>query len=432
MTNYYVAKSGNNSTGRDWAHAWNELNQIGGRHFPEAIRFGWLEEHIPLSWLQQNQEHPGAQIYVKRVLGSDAVPVSAVGWSSSFDSQIIINPSTSTNAGILWGSGTDGVGSYVTIDGRLDTGTSCGIRSNVANGNVGGALKFDTGCTGVVVNYVDAAGPAGTGSFTYSSNACALYCYYNVGRGNIINPTFNYCRFHGAVNAVLLGVHLGATFYECKFYDVSVQNSGTYHGNLCYMGQSTTPVTFIGCNFTNWDSEGILMKSLPQTAICINCIWHDQATVSTGRAIQTKDTTHTVLMYNNTIVNCTYGLLSDVASSGSFGTGSQQRNNIYYQLTSNGDGYITDSDYTFTNAGSATGSNSVVNGSNPFVNNTGQNYVLIGTIGSTYPVQKGINLSNQFQYDAAGLLRKLASNQNWDIGAFEYPESAPTTPASVV
>ena len=325
----YVRKGaiGANS-GRNWSDAWNELGQIPWKSIAPGDTIWIAGGEYSTALTPTASGTAEKRIFVKRVRATDPIPVSALGWDNSFDSQVLINPRIPTNPGIAWVTGIDGKGSYVTIDGRLDTGTSCGIKVNVGDGAVAGAVKIDTGNTGVVVRFVDMAGPGGQTPFTYSSNISALYAFSHTGRGRITSPTFESCRIHGAVNCVKLNSN-GATFLRCKFYDVVVKNSLKYHGNVVYTSESSGCLVFAYNEVWNWDSEGILLKNTPQTWQIYDNVFHDSFRSGYGRVLEAKDAAHTVIFHDNVVTNTWASYRADSESKGAFTSASRSYNNTF-------------------------------------------------------------------------------------------------------
>jgi putative Ig domain-containing protein/Ig-like domain-containing protein len=420
--NYYVSKGaigGNN--GANWTNAWNELDQIAWGSILPGDNIWIAGGTYSTQLIPMAEGSPGNTINIMRVLSKDLVPVAAPGWNPAFDSQVVINPSTSTNPGIGWTSGEDKMGSYVTINGRLDTGTSCGIQVNVANGSTGGAVKMDTGNSGVVLQYVDIAGPGESTPFTYTSNLSALYAVVIAGRGTIYDASFLNCRIHGAVNGALIGGVVGISFEHCKFYDDSVQNAATYHPNVLYSTGSTGTLIFAYNEVWNWDNEGIFLKNTPQTWYIYENLFHDS--VGAGRALQADNTSHTVFFYANTLVNLQFAYLGDTGSGGTFSSSSQSRNNIYWNVPGGPTG-IADEDYGFTDATYLTGHNAIINGSNPFLDYALEDYRIVSSLGATSPRSRGLSLPSQYGPDLDWNIRP-ANPLPWDIGAFQFVTVAP-------
>ncbi|HLC79904.1 MAG TPA: hypothetical protein VJG83_05805, partial [archaeon] len=90
--NFYVSKIGNNSDGLSWASAWNEMNQINWNSINPGDTIWLAAGTYTTSLSPRASGTTGNLIYIKRVLSTDTAPVNSPGWSSSFDSQVIIAP----------------------------------------------------------------------------------------------------------------------------------------------------------------------------------------------------------------------------------------------------------------------------------------------------------------------------------------------------
>src|SRR3979411_2392721 len=115
---WYVNKSAaSGSTGSDWNNAWTDLSKInwssvspGDTIYVAGGSYGYF-----------NVEKSGtalAPITIRRVRASDAIPVLSAGWKSAFDSQVVQTvPKGHTGIYI-----SQGIGSFLTIDGRVNAG----------------------------------------------------------------------------------------------------------------------------------------------------------------------------------------------------------------------------------------------------------------------------------------------------------------------
>src|SRR5260370_24736721 len=90
-TNWYVLKgaAGSNNV-TSWTNAWNEMNQI---NF-STVACGdtiWLAGGTYTTTLAVNKTCTSSTVLnINRVLSTDAVPVAATGWNTSFDNQVAI------------------------------------------------------------------------------------------------------------------------------------------------------------------------------------------------------------------------------------------------------------------------------------------------------------------------------------------------------
>lgn len=409
MANWYVLKSASGSnSGSDWTNAWNEMDQVNWSGISAGDTI-WLAGGTYTTALTIGKSGTsGSRITVNRVRTTDAIPVAATGWNSSYDAQVFINPAA--GQGIRWNSGTDQLGSYVTIDGRIDQG----IKSTAVDSETGAGIYIDTGQAGVIVKYVECAGPAGSGGMTFVADCSALWINSN-GRGNVTNPTFQYCRFHGTVNLAKIGRVVGITLEYNKWYDNNVVNSVAFHQNVITAFLNTGTCIFRYNEVWNWPVEGVMLwsASVSQSWEIYSNLWHDGST-SSSRMLESQDAEHTAVVYQNTIVNAGIGYRT--ANGGTYGPSSIARNNLFYNLSTSDTSGITDADYNFTDRVTVTGANSISSGNNPFINYAGSDYRIVATVSSQLPRSKGINLGGAYQTDLVGTVFSSPPS----MGAYEY------------
>ena len=185
---------------------------------------------------------------------------------------------------------------------------------------------------------------------------------------------------------------------------------------------------------TNWEVEGIMACPSGPCASSWDIygnLWHDPMP-GYHRILEAQyNSNGPYNFYNNTIVNVTY-LCANTANGGSFASGTQGRNNVFWN--SKAPCGLPSDDYDFSDKplNEAHGGG---NGSNPFVDLAGRNYRIVGTTGTTYPRNNGLNLSAMFSLDADG--NSFGADGYWDIGAFEYgsgsgvPPTKPNPPTSL-
>jgi hypothetical protein len=194
-------------------------------------------------------------------------------------------------------------------------------------------------------------------------------------------------------------------------------------------------MTFRYNNIYNWAVEGILMLG-PNNQPGFNWyiygnLWHDGfPDPATPRVLTCQDTVQgPVYFYNNTVVNAYEGVAFE---GGSWASGSQGRNNIYYNiwggLSSSPTESLPDDDYDFSDRSQGNnfgdGTHDIANGNQPFVN-IGVNYHIVGTMGAGYPRDKGLALGAPFNMDMDGNVR--GADGAWDIGAYEFTPGAGAT-----
>jgi hypothetical protein len=412
--NWYVRPSSAGAdNGTDWNNAWDipALNSNWSKVSPGDTV--WLAGGTYTSSIQfAANGASGNPINVKRVLSSDAVPVAAAGWNSSFDSQVQISPA---NANPLnW----TGSGNFVSVDGRIRGG----IQTNLANVSffTPGSVSI-SGSHDITVSNVDIAGP-GSGTI-FNTNAYALA----LGTGSNIMVTR--CLIHGTPNLLNLSDVTNVTIDHCTLYDNGAANPETYHPNVADTNSGTSNFVFRYNDLSGWPVEGFMLWNGVGSMYFYGNIIHDVGAGSPSFIWPSgtgESTAGPIYLYNNTFVNVpmTTGQENQVA----FASGSQARNNIYWNSSWTGS-TISDSDYSFSDS-SAAGSHSISHGSNPFVNLTGKDYHIISTVGPSLPAGKGVALASTYATDPDGNIRG-AGGAAWDIGAYVAGMSAPAAPQNL-
>jgi hypothetical protein len=294
-----------------------------------------------------------------------------------------------------------------------------GILSYARDSETGAGIYIDTGMTGVIVRFVDCSGPATELPYTFSTDCSALWINSN-GRGNVVNPVFQYCRFHGTVNLAKIGRCVGITIEDSKFYDNNVVNYTTFHQNVVTAYLNTGTCVFRRNEIWNWPVEGIMLWSAggSQSWEISNNLWHDSNKTygNVARMVEVQDTSHKVVLHKNTVVNVSTGYRT--ANGGAFASGSCARNNLFYNVNSVTDtGGLSDIDNTFTNSTAAVGGASITSGLEPFVNYSAKDYRIKPDIADKLPMGKGVALEDRFAVDFSGVNRTASGR--WDIGAYQ-------------
>jgi len=446
--NWYVSKGASGSNdGADWTNAWNEMNQIvwGG----SGVNAGdtvWLAAGSYATMLTPNASGTsGNRIYIRAVLATDSVPTSAPGWQSSYAVQASPLQQVSMyvsggNVPIAWISGTSGTGSYVTLDGRIPHGI---YAYNDGSTTWAASLSMNTGNEGVVIQYCEFVGYCSTigGNCTYPGGSSGTLVYV-VGRTDLGYGTpdyidINHCILRGAPTLLELSA-TNVTLEYNIWSDDMVTNSSTYHPTLIGGVDGCTsagPCIFRYNTVYNWAAEGIMAYSAttPATWYVYGNLFHDAFNYpgeETARAWEPQYNAHTLYLYNNTFVNCYESTGATGTNGGSYGSASQSRNNISWNV--NGPVATIDDDYNFSNAAGVRGSHSISSASNPFVNYSRQNYQIIGTPGATYPLGKGEALSalSQANLYSTDIVGNAYANPA-SMGAYEFIVTGLMLPARV-
>lgn len=456
-TDWYVRSGGAGSaSGADWNNAWSlstiawssvkpgDNIWVAGGTYSDALSIG-------------ASGAAGNYINIRRVLATDTTPVAAAGWSSAFDSQVIVAPSSTVPC--AWnGSGT--LGSYVAIDGRVDSGISFRL-GNISGASYPAAVYFGQNLNGlafVTLTNLECAGPVPAGSITYSMNSylCGISFVGGPYGGSGIfftDITVSHCRIHGAEDLVLLVGVQRALFDHDMFYDAPFDSGPlALHPNVCQWAFSGN-ITFRYSQFYNWYSEGIMMGAStdpnpnPYGAAYVygNLFYNPNGGSYSARVIEARWQTQTAYMYNNTFVNFTGDpyVWSAVAGNGSWSSSTIGENNIYWNAQ------IAEpppnEDYEFSGPSgfqTVAGTHSISAGSMPFAvspvndypSTNGNNFTTVTNTGATYPAQKGVALVNtagvlpggatqSYNVDINGNLRG-ANGGNWSMGAYEPVSSS--------
>ena len=358
-----------------------------------------------------------SRIYVKRVRASDAVAVASPGWSSGYDSQVVFSLSSGDTIQIN--------GSYVTVDGQVANG----IKVNVPNvSGTPDGVAF-SGTTGSVIANAEMSGPGMTASFAGYVEGLASYS----GNGNMATNVY----IHGFNQNISLYNDNGFVFDHCRIADNGSANVDTGHPNLIEYNSSRNMVMRYSV-VENWTVVGLMMWNGGNGVSGAVTLYGNVFKNASQDLIWASGTGGAnkgpVYLYNNTFINTAVSMGRE--NTVVLDTASRARNNIYWNISLwcgpwyatpgiTNAGIIVDRDYEFassaTQAGNPSGGHNILNGSNPFVNYNGGDYHIVGTVGATYPKDKGVAVTNAsgqtYDVDPDGTTRPSGA---WDIGAYEY------------
>lgn len=416
MADWYIrTSSAGTAAGTSWTNAWSIANYNSNQASVAAGDTVWMAGGTYTTGFSFSKSGTaGNPITIKRVLSTDAVPVAASGWSSAFDSLVLITPSG--NIPFLWaGSG----GDYITIDGRSAYGIEAGY-DNTADAFLG-AVSFNSSASvnDVTLQYCDLHGPGGATDFNYQGDNAPI----NIRSGvTVTNLTLSHCAIHGGPNLfynIADGVS-NMTVEYCDIYDNRSSNQDI-HANIFYNVSAAHDFHINNNLIHNWQVEGFVLWADASDAAWyfVGNTFYDQ---STGNATCFWPGSNTnnqnqgpMYLYNNTFYSVI--ITSGQSRSWDFKTGSISKNNIFWDsaFASNSDFSAGTEDYNFSD-GSTGGAHSISSGSNPFV--SGSDFHIIGTIGATYPRDKGVDLGSSYDTDMDGVTR--GGDGTWDIGAYEF------------
>jgi hypothetical protein len=420
-TDWYVLKSASGSNnGTDWTNAWNEMNQITWASVAagDTIWLGGGTYTTQLAIAKSGTD--GSRIYIKRVRTTDAVPAAAAGWNAAFDAQVIINK----DIGIKFPDSGSALGSYVTIDGRIDQGIQSVMGVGATNWNTCG-IWINNNLTGVVLQYIDVVGPAPNATaYTHTADTTALQI--RGGYGTPSNLTVRYCRFHGTVTGIRVIYLNGGVFEYNKIYDTVVANYATYHNNSAAVRVCYGTIIWRYNEIYSGDAEGFMLGATAGDTPCANefygNIMHSPGSntgngVSTWRFVETQYVEWPVKAYNNTLVDLATGFRSS-QGSGAFAAGSEIRNNLFVNVTNEYSGVVGDPTIS---------DNIESTDTTYFTDYAGDDYTLAKA------TTAGYSLNSPYNLDKAGNVR--GDDGTWDIGAYEYDgepavdSTPPTIPA---
>lgn len=400
------------NNGSNWANAWTDLSNIKWTLITPGsvvcITGGTYSGSL-ITGANGTSANP---ISVKRAVASDPGCGSAsVGWNASYDAQVRMTGTITLR------------NDYVAIDGGTDNGMTV-IMQNPNGSNYSG-ISVGAPTNGVTLRYIEVSGPCGPTPCNQNGDHRSISL--NRWNGSTYdlqnNMTMQHLNLHGACNLLWSAHSTNLLIEYSRFADSSDSTPGNpyCHPNVIAT-QDSTNVTFRYNEITNWEVEGIMACPSGPCASSWDIygnLWHNPLP-GYHRILESQyNSNGPYRFYNNTIVNVTY-LCANTANGGSFASGTQGRNNLFWN--SKAPCGLPSDDYDFANRplNEAHGRG---NGSNPFVNLAARDYRLVDTIGPTYPRNAGLDLSSLFSVDLEG--KGFGLDGLWDIGAYEYG-SAPT------
>ena len=220
---WYVNKSAaGGSTGSDWNNAWTDLSKInwssvspGDTIYVAGGSYGYFNVG--------KSGTASAPITIRRVRTSDAIPVLAAGWKSAFDSQVVQSVPKG-HTGIYIGQG---IGSFLTVDGRV----SAGWRINISDASTG--VEIDqAAASNVAFRYIQVNGP-GVINETGDVRGFDL----TPTTGTMSNITVSHCEvMNGCDAAMYLTLANNVLVEYCSFHGQDSLNPAQFHTNVIYCG----------------------------------------------------------------------------------------------------------------------------------------------------------------------------------------------------
>jgi len=440
-TNHYVhvGATGSNN-GNSWTDAWNEMSQINWK----SIACGdtiWLAGGKYTTAIKENVAlncTAATPITVNRVTTTDSAATTVAGWSTSFDSQVIL-PNISVS----------GPAAYITFDGRKWQGGTVGnggIQVLIPGSSGDGIDASNTGSSGPAIDhiywkYVEVYGPS-----CVTSGSCT-------GGGVIGVNIMPYCSTANRTNLLFdhVSIHrTGEAFRGCGWGDSTIQygliydtnNDGQQHEDLLYSNPPYNNVTWRYNQIFMSPNDGIFFEyagGASNFAFYGNVVYH-----SGGELIVFKPESNgsygPVYIYNNVFEND--GQFGDYQPgwldfSGPM-VGGEVANNVFENITTVGTPpNASHNAYSVSSAsdkgtGTVTYSPGSLGASTMFVNESpgnpiAANFHLTPTGATTFA--NGKTLAAPYNQDPDGKTR--GSDGKWYIGAYQYSSVAPAAPTNL-
>jgi hypothetical protein len=407
----YFVRSGSSGNGTSWANAWGDVSSISWSTLNAGdivcVAGGTYSGGISTA-KSGTSGHP---ITIRRATAADSTCGSGTaGWNSAYDTKVIISSISLQN-------------DYVTIDGAVANG----IFMNLPNGNSSG-ISVGGPTNQVVLRYIEVSGPCGSSGCAMTGDNRSINLNHWNGSSYDLqnNMLIQYVNLHGSCTVLWSAHSTNGIIEHSRFADnKDTGGNANCHENII-AEQDSTNMTFRYNEVTNWAVEGIMAcpnGGCSSSWSIYGNVWHDPFPGGYPRVLEAQGNANgPYLLYNNTFVNVSFAV-ANTANGGSFVSGSQGRNNIYWN--SAGPGLPSD-DYDLS-SGSLSEGHGQGSASNPFVDSTVKTVAGYHLKAST---NQGISLSSPYNVDYDGNARV-----NWDRGAFEYGGSSaglpPAAPAAL-
>ena len=453
---YVEPSSAGSNNGTSWSNAWSMATLNSNWATVQPGDTVWIAGGKYTTSMQPGTNGTAAApILVMRPQGTDSVPTSSPGWSSSFNAQVLIEPSGSTNnnSPLMYNSNS---GNYMTFNGRVANGirfySDSSYNSTNQNGGPSGALDFGYGSGGnnnISFNYCEFSGPGSTGT-SGSIYVLNFYTWNGNNYGGVSGLLFSNCYIHGGVAAIASEGLSNSTIENCEFSDIG-SDSSSYHSN-CFQIENSSGNTFRYNNVHDWQIEGFFWLGVSGTWYIYGNVFHDCSNAS-ARFMELASGSNTssngpLYIWNNTFYNIPLTIFSGAGgSTGSYSSSNSCENNIFWACGGVFENFTAAEDYNYFGGGNAvegTGKHNVSgSGATPFVTAsktpTGGSgsgagdpavtaFEIVSTLGSNYPRNLGLALSSDgyINKDLVGDTR--GADGSWDIGAFEYSTASTATP----
>jgi hypothetical protein len=430
--NYYVhhGATGKNN-GTSWTDAWNEMNQI---NF-STLACGdtvWLAGGNYTTGLKANKTcAAGSVLTFNRVRSTDATAIAAPGWSSSYDSTVVL-PSMDV----------PGPAAYITFDGRISYGIQILIPGSSGDGIDGGegtGSGTSQAIDHITWTNIEIYGPACVTSGTCTGSGVVginimPYCQ----SANRTNLLFDHMSIHRTGEATRGCGWSNSIIQYSLLYDTN--NDGQQHEDILYSNPPYQNVTWRYNKIFLSPNDGIFFEGgtgAVNWEFYGNVVYH-----SGGELIVFKQGSSygPVYIYNNVFEND--GTFGDYQPAWLDFTGpmvgGEVANNVFENVTITGTP-PNGNHNAFSLSGSSDGGTGSfyynvgkLGASTMFVNESPTNPVvadfhLTSTGATTFA--KGETLASPYNQDPDGNTR--GTGGVWYIGAYQYPSTAPAPPTNL-
>ncbi|MGZ3771294.1 MAG: hypothetical protein ACXVCP_14750 [Bdellovibrio sp.] len=405
--NWYV-RTGSSGNGSSWLAAWGDVTNINWASVQpgDTIWIAGGSYGALIVGKSGNSNSPSGRIFIKRA--TTATNASDSGYSSSFDSQVILSSVTFSTLNL---------GSYVTIDGQVDNG----IKIPHGDGDVS-SISFDRGVSYVTLRYLELAGPGDISSHYHSGDDRGIdITAWNGSSFELVdNLLVQHLNIHGACTQLWI-YHADNSTFEYN----DIHNSWDANGSMCHPNiiatAGTNNLNFRYNKIHDYDDEGIMFLGNGGSWYVYGNLWYSG--IGYSRILETQNGVNgPVYFYNNTADGIWASVNAGTGNNGgSWDSRSTGKNNIWWNMTWT-EGLPNESNNFCSNTCSSP--NSISAGLNPFANLAAKDYHLISTVGSQYPRNKGTSSGTFFTTDMDNTV--FGGDGAWDIGAYEY-KSSPNT-----
>jgi len=429
----------------------------------------------------------GNPVYIKRVLSTDSTPTSASGWSSAFDSQVIIcSPVNAVNTGEVNWNGS--AGGHIYMDGRTSSwsGTNetlwtCGIEllyntNTPSSAGQGGCLviapsglSYNSGLADLAFTNIDmnGGGQNAPQQYVLTSNGAIKTSPLLVGSSSDTATnghwglTLTHCLLHASMTGpILYQNRMGVLFDHCRLFCTGYVPGGHFNEFEIY-GDASGSTSYGSiwciryCDLSDWQTEGMRWWYVCSTNTCYfyGNVVHD--------AVNANDifepdlgasSIGPIVCVNNTIYSWKNSTFQIPPSQFANTNGCLFANNLYvnagneYNVGGVPNGAKTGTwNYNYANNNiintSYQDANSINNsGINPLVSpGVGGNFMIVSNVGALYPRNAGTVITNMvdsifgavdFSKDPNGNTR--GADGAWDIGAYEYGTNVTSLNGSVI